>query len=87
MQGRRTFIRQMAASTALLTVAGCTSTAGSVGDSSAAGFRHGVASGDPLSDRVILWTRITPARAGRGGSALAAGHRSGHAAGDRAAAW
>jgi len=25
------------------------------------GFRHGVASGDPLADRVILWTRITPA--------------------------
>jgi alkaline phosphatase D len=24
-------------------------------------FRHGVASGDPLPDRVILWTRITPA--------------------------
>ena len=23
-------------------------------------FQHGVASGDPLSDRVILWTRITP---------------------------
>jgi alkaline phosphatase D len=23
-------------------------------------FRHGVASGDPLNDRVILWTRITP---------------------------
>jgi len=23
-------------------------------------FYHGVASGDPLSDRVILWTRITP---------------------------
>lgn len=23
-------------------------------------FRHGVASGDPLTDRVILWTRITP---------------------------
>ena len=22
-------------------------------------FRHGVASGDPLSDRVILWTRIS----------------------------
>ena len=22
-------------------------------------FRHGVASGDPLSDRVILWTRVT----------------------------
>jgi alkaline phosphatase D len=25
-------------------------------------FRHGVASGDPLSDRVILWTRVTPPR-------------------------
>ena len=23
-------------------------------------FRHGVASGDPLSDRVVLWTRVTP---------------------------
>jgi alkaline phosphatase D len=25
-------------------------------------FMHGVASGDPLHDRVILWTRVTPAR-------------------------
>ena len=24
-------------------------------------FQHGVASGDPLHDRVILWTRVTPA--------------------------
>ncbi len=24
-------------------------------------FRHGVASGDPMTDRVILWTRVTPA--------------------------
>jgi hypothetical protein len=23
-------------------------------------FLHGVASGDPLTDRVILWTRVTP---------------------------
>ena len=23
-------------------------------------FNHGVASGDPLEDRVILWTRVTP---------------------------
>ncbi len=23
-------------------------------------FRHGIASGDPLHDRVILWTRVTP---------------------------
>ncbi|HWI17173.1 MAG TPA: alkaline phosphatase D family protein [Vicinamibacterales bacterium] len=27
-------------------------------------FRHGVASGDPLGDRVILWTRVTPATTG-----------------------
>lgn len=26
-------------------------------------FQHGVASGDPLADRVILWTRVTPADA------------------------
>lgn len=26
-------------------------------------FRHGVASGDPLSDRVIIWTRVEPRRA------------------------
>lgn len=25
-------------------------------------FEHGVASGDPLADRVILWTRVTPTR-------------------------
>lgn len=29
-------------------------------DDAYAPFYHGVASGDPLSDRVILWTRITP---------------------------
>ena len=33
----------------------------SCGDSSGdVSFDHGVASGDPLSDRVILWTRVTP---------------------------
>lgn len=29
-------------------------------DESLAPFEHGVASGDPLSDRVILWTRVRP---------------------------
>ena len=29
-----------------------------------AAFHHGVASGDPLQDRVILWTRITPGDGG-----------------------
>jgi alkaline phosphatase D len=27
-------------------------------------FRHGIASGDPLADRVILWTRLTPRTGG-----------------------
>lgn len=29
-----------------------------------AAFLHGVASGDPLHDRVVLWTRVTPRRPG-----------------------
>ena len=31
---------------------------------SAVSFKHGVASGDPTQDRVVLWTRLTPARPG-----------------------
>ena len=27
-------------------------------------FKHGVASGDPTQDKVILWTRVTPNRPG-----------------------
>ena len=30
------------------------------GGSGRVSFEHGVASGDPLDDRVILWTRVTP---------------------------
>lgn len=30
----------------------------------AVAFNHGVASGDPGSDRVVIWTRVTPERAG-----------------------
>jgi alkaline phosphatase D len=30
----------------------------------AVAFEHGVASGDPLQDRVVLWTRVTPKAAG-----------------------
>lgn len=33
-------------------------------DSRYAPFYHGVASGDPMSDRVIIWTRITPDQPG-----------------------
>jgi alkaline phosphatase D len=30
------------------------------GEAGGPAFLHGVASGDPLHDRVILWTRVTP---------------------------
>ncbi|WP_424143224.1 alkaline phosphatase D family protein [Spongiibacter marinus] len=36
-------------------------TGGGVTPSAGLRFEHGVASGDPLDDRVILWTRATPA--------------------------
>ncbi|PZQ63776.1 MAG: alkaline phosphatase [Phenylobacterium zucineum] len=32
--------------------------------SSTVSFQHGVASGDPTQDRVVLWTRITPSQPG-----------------------
>lgn len=35
-------------------------------------FGHGVASGDPLADRVILWTRVTPEPAAVPGSGVGA---------------
>ena len=49
----------------LLTMAGAGAAAPAAGGASAhAGahiaFLHGVASGDPLQDRVIVWTRVTP---------------------------
>jgi alkaline phosphatase D len=35
------------------------------GDADRSLFRHGVASGDPLAQRVVLWTRITPREASK----------------------
>lgn len=35
-------------------------TTGATGGTAKVRFEHGVASGDPLSDRVVLWTRVTP---------------------------
>ena len=72
---RRTFLAGVAASGALVAV-GCSSdSGGSSGDDAAAAtttslavpdlpgdpFTLGVASGDPLADRVVLWTRLAPA--------------------------
>ena len=35
-------------------------------------FAHGVASGDPMADRVILWTRVTPTASATPGSGVGA---------------
>lgn len=57
LEGRRGFIRGMALGAAALTGLGLSGCGGGDGNS----FDHGVASGDPLVDRVILWTRVTTA--------------------------
>lgn len=61
---RRRFIRDSALYGAALGstgigLAGCGGGSGAVGT-----FGHGVASGDPLSDRVILWTRVSQSTIG-----------------------
>jgi alkaline phosphatase D len=55
---RRTFLRHGASAAALPWLAACAPLLDS--ESAAPPFLHGVASGDPASDRVILWTRVTP---------------------------
>ncbi|MBY0572103.1 MAG: alkaline phosphatase D family protein [Undibacterium sp.] len=58
---RRQFIRHFAASTAAVSSAVALSACGGNSvDPIYASFEHGVASGDPLGDRVIIWTRVTP---------------------------
>lgn len=56
---RRDFLGAAAATAALggLGLPGC----GLRPRTGAGPFLHGVASGDPLADRVVLWTRVTPA--------------------------
>lgn len=53
---RRGFFKQTGSAAMALAAAPMASMAGAAGYT----FAHGVASGDPLSDRVILWTRVTP---------------------------
>jgi alkaline phosphatase D len=64
---RRSFLKASAAQAALLGaavgsgVAGCATHAGAPAIPRGVNpFRHGVASGDPLADRVMLWTRVSP---------------------------
>ncbi|WP_353104946.1 alkaline phosphatase D family protein [Psychrobacter sp. AH5] len=47
-----------------LGLAGCNDDNDNTFIDAAISFDHGVASGDPLADRVILWTRVTPQRVG-----------------------
>ena len=53
---RRKFLIQSAGTVAALATTGSTLVACGGSDTAAAEFRYGVASGDPLADRVILWT-------------------------------
>lgn len=64
---RRQFLRHLGiltGSTLLPVLSGCDSADPAMPDDGATdgkvAFLHGVASGDPLQDRVILWTRVTP---------------------------
>ncbi|MGW8592176.1 alkaline phosphatase D family protein [Dietzia sp. NPDC055877] len=44
--------------------------AGAPAGGAVAAFQHGVASGDPMADRVILWTRVTPSAEAAPGSGI-----------------
>ncbi|WP_043111809.1 alkaline phosphatase D family protein [Solimonas flava] len=63
---RRSFLKKAGLSSAAVglmpILPGCgSSSPGGRGDAGPVEFRHGVASGDPLPDRVILWTRVSGA--------------------------
>lgn len=61
---RRSFLKSVAAGAGVASVpaalTGCFSDDDDKRDLTVYVFGHGVASGDPLSDRVIIWTRVTP---------------------------
>lgn len=61
---RRHFLQNVAVGTAVATtgisLSGCGGDDATVLPTPTVSFNYGIASGDPLSDRVILWTRATP---------------------------
>ena len=61
-KSRRQFIRDFTYTTVAVTGSLALSACGG-NNHTTLSFLHGVASGDPLSDRVILWTRVTPSSA------------------------
>ncbi|MFG2112525.1 alkaline phosphatase D family protein [Streptomyces sp. NPDC048718] len=66
---RRTVVKA-AAVTAVATPALVGATSPVLAASGAPAFRHGVASGDPLPDGILLWTRVTPTPDALPGSGL-----------------
>ncbi len=61
---RRKFLSTVAVGTAAIAAGtGLTACSDDVQPSNSVKFLHGVASGDPLSNAVILWTRVTPEKA------------------------
>ncbi|NEB36089.1 alkaline phosphatase D family protein [Streptomyces sp. SID14515] len=69
---RRTVVRAAAASAAAVPVLATASITSATPARAAAApaFLHGVASGDPLPDGVLLWTRVTPEPGAEPGSGL-----------------
>uniref|UniRef100_UPI001ABF9B38 PhoD-like phosphatase N-terminal domain-containing protein n=1 Tax=Streptomyces albidochromogenes TaxID=329524 RepID=UPI001ABF9B38 len=57
---RRTVVKAAAATAVSVPVVVGTGTSAAATAAQAPAFLHGVASGDPLPDGVLLWTRITP---------------------------
>ncbi|MFD3323852.1 alkaline phosphatase D family protein [Streptomyces sp. NPDC058701] len=66
---RRTVVLAAAATAALAPIASLGASAAHAAQSAPA-FLHGVASGDPLPDGVLLWTRVTPTAEAVPGSGL-----------------
>ncbi|WP_405732102.1 alkaline phosphatase D family protein [Streptomyces sp. NBC_01537] len=64
---RRTVVKAAAAGAALIPLAAATA---AHADTAAPAFLHGVASGDPLPDGILLWTRVTPTAEAVPGSGL-----------------
>lgn len=57
---RRTVVKAAAATAVAAPVLAAASAASASADDQGPAFLHGIASGDPLPDGVLLWTRITP---------------------------
>ncbi|MDG4797634.1 alkaline phosphatase D family protein [Micromonospora sp. WMMD1082] len=67
---RRTLLRVAGASAGTAALAGATLAGSATAQAATGAFRHGVASGDPLPDGILLWTRLTPTEQAQPGSGL-----------------